>query len=65
MPFSMKQISLDADSDEDVCKYEFIGTGRLILQTIHGQIFIDIRKNDVNAFIIDGKRTDFLLLKQK
>jgi len=61
----MKQILLDDDADEDVCKYKFIGMGRLILNTIHGEIIIDIRRDDVSAFVLDGKRIDFLLLKGK
>ena len=62
--FSMKQIDLGEDCDERVCEYEFPGKGRLILDTIHGQIIIDIRHNDVNSFVFeDGKRVDHLMVK--
>jgi hypothetical protein len=63
-PFSMTRIELDADeSDEDCCHYEFDGKGRLILDTVHGKIIIDIRARDVNAFtFVDGKRVDHLLI---
>jgi len=67
--FYMKRIELPEDSDEGVEKYQFEGKGRLILETVHGQIIIDIRGNDVNAFVIDyygdGNRTDFLLIPKK
>lgn len=65
--FGMKQIELDKDADDDICEYNFIGIGRLILNTIHGRIIIDIRKKEVNSFIFaeDGKRIDKLLLKSK
>ena len=60
----MQQIDLSDDCDEGVCRYRFIGQGRLILDTIHGQVIVDIRCNDVNAFVFEeGKRTDHLLVK--
>ncbi len=66
-PFSMKQKRLNKNSDENVCQYKFIGTGRLILDTIHGQIIIDVRCKDVNSFVIfEGyRRVDKLLIKIK
>lgn len=64
--FGMKQKRLSKNSDEDVCQYKFIGMGRLILDTIHGQIIIDIRCKDVNSFVIEnGIRVDSLLIKNK
>jgi hypothetical protein len=62
--FSMIQVPLGADSDEDVCQYRFPGKGRLILNTVHGQIIIDVRADDVNAFVFEsGQRVDHLLIK--
>ena len=43
---------LSEDIDEDVCQYTFHGQGRLVLDTIHGRICIDIRAEDVNAFTV-------------
>ena len=61
--FSMMQIKLPDDSDDDICEYSFPTCGRLILNTIHGQIIIDVRANDVNSFVFeDGKRVNHLLL---
>lgn len=63
--FSMHQIAGDDDADEDVCHYEFPGTGRLVLDTIHGRIIIDVRANDVNSFVFEGgTRVDRVLLKE-
>jgi hypothetical protein len=66
--FSMEQIKIPKHStDGDVCEYRFPGIGRLILNTIHGQIIIDVRKYDVNSFVLDKRngRIDRLLLNQK
>ena len=54
----------DEDNDEGIEHYWFDGLGRLILDTIHGRICIDIRCNDVNAFTVDKElgRKDFLLI---
>ena len=66
--FNMKRIE-NEDNDEGIEHYLFDGTGRLILDTIHGRICVDVRVKDVNAFVIDyygdGKRTDFLLIPKK
>ena len=63
--FNMIKIE-NEDNDEGVEHYLFDGTGRLILDTIHGRVCIDIRGNDVNAFVIDKDgRTDFLLIPKK
>jgi len=62
---SMEQVQPQEDSDEDVCEYTFNECGRLILNTIHGQIIIDIRAGDVNSFVFkDGRRIDHLLLQR-
>jgi len=55
------------DNDEGIEHYKFDGFGRLILDTIHGCVIIDIRENDVNAFTIDKEygRKDFLLIPKK
>ena len=54
---------LPSDSDEDVAACEFEGQGRLILDTIHGRICIDIRADDINTFIfVDGKRINNVLI---
>jgi hypothetical protein len=58
----MIEVPVGEDADEDVCHYRFEGMGRLILDTIHGTVIIDIRANDVNAFTTDGRRKDHLLL---
>jgi len=57
----------DEDNDEGVEHYKFDGVGRLILDTVHGRVCIDIRVDDVNAFAIDKDygRKDFLLLPKK
>ena len=65
MAKTMTQIVLDDDADEDVCEYEFEGTGRLILDTKHGMVIIDIRRDDVNAFTVMGKRVDHLLIGKR
>ena len=59
----MREIK-DTDNDEGVEHYKFDGFGRLILDTVHGRVCIDIRGNDVNAFTItkDYGRKDFLLI---
>jgi hypothetical protein len=59
----MKKIKLPADSDENTYKYRFDGIGRLILDTQHGIVIIDIRAEDINSFHLEnGKRIDILLL---
>ena len=57
----------DEDNDEGVEHYCFDDFGRLILDTCHGRICIDIREHDVNAFTItkDYGRKDFLLIPKK
>ena len=57
----------DEDNDEGVEHYKFDGFGRLILDTVHGRVCIDIRANDVNAFTIDKDygRKDFLLIPKE
>jgi hypothetical protein len=57
----------DEDNDEGIEHYKFDGLGRLILDTVHGCICIDIRGHDVNAFTIDKDhgRKDFLLIPKK
>jgi hypothetical protein len=64
--FYMKRI-IDEDNDEGIEHYLFDGTGRLIVDTIHGRICIDIRGEDVNAFTLDKEhgRTNFLLIPKK
>jgi hypothetical protein len=60
----MKRIAPQEDDDDDVCHYEFPDCGRLILDTIHGRIIIDVRKNDVNSFVfVNGVRIDKLLIQ--
>lgn len=60
----MQRINLSDDCDDGVYQYRFTGQGRLILDTMHGQVVIDIRCNDVNAFVLEnGKRTDHVLVK--
>jgi hypothetical protein len=57
------QVPVGEDADDDVCHYRFEGTGRLILDTIHGTVFIDVRARDVYAFTMAvGRREDHLLL---
>ena len=53
------------ECDDDVCAYRFNGCGRLILETKHGTIFIDIRRNDVNAYTLEHGRMDHLLISKK
>ncbi len=48
----MEFVPILTETDEDVCEYRFHGQGRLVLTTIHGKICIDVRANDVNAFVI-------------
>ena len=57
----------DEDNDEGIEYYRFEDYGRLILDTVHGCVIIDIRGNDVNAFTIDKEhgRKDFLLIPKK
>jgi hypothetical protein len=57
----------DEDNDEGIEHYKFDGSGRLILDTVHGRVCIDIRWHDVNAFTIDKDcgRKDFLLIPKK
>jgi len=58
----------DEDNDEGIEHYKFDGFGRLILDTVHGRVCIDIRGLDVNAYVIDdifGDRHDFLLIPKK
>lgn len=63
--FNMIKIE-NEDNDEGIEHYLFNGFGRLILGTIHGVVTIDIRRDDVNAFVIDEDgRTDFLLIPKK
>jgi hypothetical protein len=59
----MIEVPVGDDADDDVCHYRFEGKGRLILDTIHGTVIIDIRPNDVNAFTTVGRREDHLLLR--
>ena len=60
----MKPLPLEEDSDDNVANFEFIGHGRLILNTKYGEIIIDVRHGDVNSFVFeDGKRVDHLLIK--
>ena len=35
---------------------------RVVIETPFGQVFIDVRQNDVNAFTLTGLRKDFLLI---
>lgn len=58
----MIEVPVEEDADEHVCRYRFDGMGRLILDTIHGIVIIDVRRDDVNAFTTDGRRKDHLLL---
>jgi hypothetical protein len=58
----MTEIQLHDEADDDVTSYQFNGTGRLILETIHGCVIIDIRKDDVNAFTTYSGRVDHLLI---
>jgi hypothetical protein len=61
----MIPVNLDKDSDDDVAWYGFADMGRLILDTIHGQIIIDIREHEVNAFtMVHGPREDHLLIRR-
>lgn len=60
----MQKIDLPEDADEGVYHYAIDGQGRLILDTMHGQLIIDVRLNDVNAFVFEnGKRVDRLLIR--
>ena len=62
----LEQIPLEDDADEDVCHYAMEKRGRLILDTVHGQIILDVRYNDVNAYtFLGGQRVDFLLIPSK
>lgn len=63
----MAALPLSGEHDADVCHYAFMGTGRLILETLHGQVIIDVRPQDVNAFVVggDGQRVDSVLLKAR
>jgi hypothetical protein len=65
----MWQKPLEADGDEvinePICAYQFDKEGRLILITKHGNVYIDIRRDDVNVFTLRGERKDFLVLPPK
>lgn len=60
----MAQVLPDKDDDDDVCEYNFPGEGRLVLNTIHGQFYIDVSFDRVNVFSFnDGKkRVDHVVL---
>jgi len=55
----MKQL---ADWDEHVIELSVAQLHRVILNTMHGKVIIDVRKDDVNAFTNLGGRRDFLLI---
>lgn len=61
----MTEVPLEPGDDEDVTHFQFNEVGRLILETLHGQIIIDIRHNDVNAFTTHKGRVDHLLIAPK
>ncbi len=51
------------DWDEGVVELSVARTHRVILNTMHGQVIIDVRADDVNAFVLGkGGRKDFLLI---
>jgi hypothetical protein len=52
----------DEAGEPPVYEYELSNIGRLILHTIHGTVYIDVRENDVNAFSLQGGRKDYLLI---
>ena len=37
------------NGESDTCKYSFDGYGRLILDTIHGEFYIDVHREGVRA----------------
>ena len=49
----LQRIKLPRNSDDNVCEYTFHGTGRLILNTIHGIIMIDILSDHVTSLVHD------------
>lgn len=63
----LEKVDLEEDSDDDVCRYVMKVRGRLILDTVHGTIIIDVRALDVNAFTFSevGLRVDHLLIPKK
>lgn len=66
MNSQMRRVKLERGSDEDVAHYAFEGLGRLILDTIHGTVIIDIRRDDVNAFSSgDNRDNDKLLISKQ
>lgn len=56
----------DEEKDDNVYHYWLGDEDRLILDTIHGSIIIDVRPHDVNSFVIskDGRK-DILLIPRK
>lgn len=62
MNSQMQPVPLKELCDEDVAHFVFKGRGRLILDTIHGEVIIDIRLDDVNAFTLHQGRADHLLI---
>lgn len=59
----MKNSSDLAEWDEGTVELSIGANTRLILNTVHGQIIIDMRRNDVNSFVfVDGERKDVVLL---
>lgn len=63
---ALEQIPLEADAEEDVLHYRLTERGRLILDTVHGRVVIDVRAFDVNAYTLEhGLREDHLLIRRR
>lgn len=59
-------IKEEPDWDDDTFQFSLPMGGRLILKTPHGEIFIDARHADVNAFVFAGtNRIDIPLLTRE
>jgi len=52
-----------ADADEGVVELAVSRQHRVILRTMHGPVIIDVRADDVNAFVLGPNgRTDYILI---
>lgn len=54
-----------ADWDDNTIELSVSGQHRVILNTMHGMVVIDVRVGDVNAFVNLCGRRDFLLIPPK
>lgn len=54
-----------AEWDEGTIELSVSKTHRIILNTMHGRVVVDVREKDVNAFTLTPGRKDFVLLKDE